>query len=99
MKRKHFIALCALAVLIYPVAGYLNSQYSPGYEELLKGLESCGTFIQAGFKGTTRGHSDYFIVLLSVAVVLLTLVYSIKYLIKPGEGAGHIKHKILNYEC
>ena len=95
MKSKPFIALCAVAVLIYPVAGYLNSQHSPGYEELLKGLESCGTFIQAEFKGTTRGHSDYFIVLLSIAVVLFTLVYSIKYLINPGEGAGHIKHKII----
>ena len=95
MKRKKCIVLCAVAVLIYLFAGYLNSRYSPGYEELLKGLESCGTFIQAGFKSATRGHSDYFIVLLSVAVVLSTLVYSIKYLISPGEGAKHIKYKIL----
>lgn len=98
MSKKRLIGLSALGISIYLAAGYLDSQNTLGYEELLKALESCGTFIQSGFKSTQRGQSDYFVVLISILVVIATLVYSIKYLIWPNEGIDHIKHQIIKQE-
>jgi hypothetical protein len=54
------------------------------------------------FRGLTHGAGpdsrwDYLIVLTAVIVTLLTLYYSIKWLIRPGErAANHIKRFILN---
>lgn len=43
------------------------------------------------------GNWDYIIITIAVVIVLLTLFYSIKWLIKPGEQAtSHIKQIILN---
>lgn len=43
------------------------------------------------------GNWDYVIITIAVIIVLLTLFYSIKWLIKPGEQAkNHIKQIILN---
>ena len=43
------------------------------------------------------GNWDYVIIAIAVMIVLLTLFYSIKWLIKPGEQAkSHIKQIILN---
>lgn len=52
--------------------------------------------------GLTHGRTpdsqwDYVIVLVMVVIVLLTLFYSVKWLIRPGEkSADHIKQFILN---
>lgn len=53
-------------------------------------------------KGITHGAGpdsrwDYLIVWVTVAIVLLTLFFSIKWIIRPGEKSGtHIKRMILN---
>jgi hypothetical protein len=53
-------------------------------------------------RGITHGAGpdsrwDYVIVWIAVAIVVATLFYSIKWLIKPGEKrVGHIKQFILN---
>ncbi|MBS1751169.1 MAG: hypothetical protein JST63_14820 [Bacteroidetes bacterium] len=40
---------------------------------------------------------DYLIVWITVAIVLLTLFFSVKWMIRPGEKSGtHIKRMILN---
>jgi hypothetical protein len=46
-----------------------------------------------------QGSFDYVIVLAAVAVVLFTLVYAIKFLVRPGEReASHIKRIVLNQD-
>ncbi len=56
------------------------------------------------FRGITHGVGpesrwDYLIVLIMVIITLLTLFYSVKWLIRPGEtNAHHIKNFILNNE-
>ena len=46
-----------------------------------------------------QGPEDYIIIWATVAIVLVTLFFSVKWLIKPGEkSADHIKHFILNVE-
>jgi hypothetical protein len=53
-------------------------------------------------KGITHGTGpdsnwDYAIVSAMVVIVVLTLVYTIKYLVKPGEkNQSHIKHTVIN---
>ena len=43
------------------------------------------------------GNLDYVIIFITVVIVLLTLFYSIKWLIRPGEqGKDHIKQIIIN---
>jgi hypothetical protein len=55
-------------------------------------------------KGITHGAGpdsnwDYLIISLMVAIVLVSLYFSINWLIKPGENKQtHIKHTILNFE-
>lgn len=55
-------------------------------------------------KGITHGAGpqsnwDYLIIWAMVAVVLFTLFFSVKWLIRPGEKSnGHIKRFILNNE-
>jgi len=55
-------------------------------------------------RGITHGAGpesnwDYMIVWITVAIVLVTLFFSIKWLIKPGERSeNHIKRFILNNE-
>ena len=42
---------------------------------------------------------DYLAVWVSVAAVLLTLIFTIKFLVKPNEtNSDHIKNSILNFE-
>jgi hypothetical protein len=53
-------------------------------------------------QGITHGTGpdsswDYVIVYMAVAIVLVSLFYSVKWLIKPGEkSSSHIKQFILN---
>ncbi|MEO8569373.1 MAG: hypothetical protein ABI419_09555, partial [Ginsengibacter sp.] len=55
-------------------------------------------------KGITHGAGpggnwDYVIVAIAVAIVLFTLFFSVKWLIRPGEQSqNHIKRLILNNE-
>jgi hypothetical protein len=54
-------------------------------------------------KGITHGSGpqndwDYLIIWVTVAVVLATLFFSLKYLLSPGEKSkNHIKRLVLNY--
>ena len=42
---------------------------------------------------------DYIAVWVSIAAVLLTLIFTIKFLVKPNEkNSDHIKNSILNFE-
>jgi hypothetical protein len=56
----------------------------------------------AVLRGITHGTGpdsnwDYAIVSAMVVIVLITLVYTIKYLVKPGEkNLSHIKHTVIN---
>lgn len=44
-----------------------------------------------------QGQSDFIIIAVAVIIVLFTLVFSIKYLLKPGEDSpGHVKRTILD---
>lgn len=44
-----------------------------------------------------RGQFDWIIVAIIAALTIFTFVYSLKYLVKPGEkGQDHIKNSILN---
>ena len=58
----------------------------------------------APLRGITHGAGpessfDYIIVSVTALVVLFTLAFTIRYLVKPGEGSGeHIKRLILNNE-
>jgi hypothetical protein len=46
-----------------------------------------------------QGNFDYIIVLATVAVVLFALVYSIKFIVRPGEReANHIKRIVLQQD-
>jgi hypothetical protein len=55
-------------------------------------------------RGITHGGGpesrwDYLIVWLAVIITVLTLFYSVKWLIHPGESAStHIKHSILHHD-
>lgn len=43
-----------------------------------------------------QGNSDYVIVIAAALLVLVTLFYAIKFLVRPGErGSNHIKRTIL----
>lgn len=63
--------------------------------------DACKKKQAVAFGGLTHGKTpdsqwDYVIVLVMVVVVLLTLFYSIKWLIRPGERSqDHIKKFIL----
>lgn len=82
---------------------------------LLTMLASSGSFLAmacpvcekqqpAIFRGITHGTGpdsqwDYLIVAVAALVVLITLFYSVKWLIRPGERSqNHIKNLIINAE-
>lgn len=54
-------------------------------------------------RGITHGAGpssnwDYVIVIATVIIVLITLYYTVKWMIKPGEeDANHIKRTVLNF--
>lgn len=44
-----------------------------------------------------QGQIDYYIVFAAIIIVGFTLIFSIKYLMKPGEKRpGHVKNIVLN---
>jgi hypothetical protein len=49
--------------------------------------------------GGPQSNWDYLIISATILIVLATLFFSIKWLVKPGEkSVTHIKHLILNIE-
>ena len=70
--------------------------------EIAMACPACEKQQPAITKGITHGAGpqsnwDWVIIAVITAITLLTLVYSIKFLVKPGEkGANHIKQLILN---
>ncbi len=87
------------AVGLLLINGFLASVYQEyaqlSSKDFASFLSMCGTFIQTGFQSNKPGTWDYFLVILSVQVVLFTSYYSLKYLIVEKEPTDHIKHKIL----
>ncbi|MBS1496787.1 MAG: hypothetical protein JSU03_04340 [Bacteroidetes bacterium] len=85
---KKLIALIAFILARYiGLACPLCEKQQP---KLLQGI-SHGTGPQSQW--------DMVIVWSMVAIVLVTLFYSVKWLVKPGEKSNtHIKHFILNFE-
>jgi len=87
MKRK-------IILLSFVVLGYVQAF----------GCAVCERRQPKLFRGWVHGAGpdsnwDYFIVTLMALVVLATLFYSVKWLLKPGEGQqSHIKRMILNPE-
>lgn len=57
-------------------------------------------FLREMTHGTTpNGNLDFVIVGVTIAIVLFTLAFSIKFLVRPGEkNNNHIKRTILNLE-
>jgi len=55
-------------------------------------------------RGITHGTGpdsqwDYVIIAITVIIVLLSLFYSVKWILRPGEkSANHIKNLIINFE-
>ena len=64
--------------------------------------EVCEKRQPKALRGITHGAGpqsnwDYLIIAVVTLIVLLSLIYSVKYLIRPGEKhQEHIKHTILN---
>lgn len=88
MKHRFFLGLlCWFALLPGAWACELCEAQQP---KILRGLTH-GTGPQGNF--------DYIIVLAAVAVVLITLFYSIKFIVCPGEReADHIKRTVLQQD-
>ncbi|HSQ44200.1 MAG TPA: hypothetical protein VLM16_04335 [Ginsengibacter sp.] len=65
---------------------------------------ACEKLQHAFLKGITHGAGpdgkwDYVIVTIAVFIVLVTLFFSVKWLVKPGEQSqSHIKRLVLNNE-
>lgn len=66
------------------------------YEVLLDGITSCAQVLLPSFESNEKGQADYIIVFISVIVVIYTLFYSVKHLIRPNEQKDHIKNQILD---
>lgn len=66
------------------------------YEVLLDSITSCAQVLMPSFESNEKGQADYIIVFISVIVVLYTLFYSIKHLVRPNEQKNHIKNQILD---
>ena len=85
MKRKYFIT----AILLI-------------YTNIIFACEVCEKNQPAITKGWTHGTGpdsgyDWINITIMSIITLLTLIFSIKFLVKPGEkGENHIKRQILN---
>ncbi|PKP16871.1 MAG: hypothetical protein CVU07_05525 [Bacteroidetes bacterium HGW-Bacteroidetes-23] len=86
MKIKQLLLLLLLFVYQYGIACEACKKQQP-------------KIIQNFTHGTGPGSSwDWVIVSIIAIITLLTLVYSLKYLFKPGEkNSDHIKQSILRF--
>lgn len=88
MKSRLIILLAGLFAL--PLTTKACEACNAGQPEILRGLTH-GTGPQ--------GNMDYVIVAAAIIFVLVTLVYAVKFLVRPGEReADHIKRTILNFD-
>lgn len=73
-------------------------------QTVVRACEICGAQQPEILRGLThgsgpQGNFDYVIVFATIAVVVFTLAYAIKCLVRPGEReAGHIKRIVLEQE-
>ena len=87
MKKR--IAVGVLSLTAFRPAGLACEVCAAQQPEILRGLTH---------GGGPQGNFDYVIVLATLAVVLFTLVYAIKCLVRPGEReATHIKRIVLEH--
>lgn len=87
MKKKIFFIL---ASLFTSAAAFACTACDKQQPKVLKGI-SHGVGPQSQW--------DYLIVSVVAIIVLVSLYYSVKWMIKPGEkSANHIKRTILNFE-
>ncbi|MFZ1664315.1 MAG: hypothetical protein WBO28_08885 [Flavobacteriales bacterium] len=78
----------SLLTLLFSVPMWACEVCEKQQPAVLKGI-SHGTGPQSGW--------DMPIIYVSALIVLVTLIYAVKFLVKPGEGAeDHIKRSILN---
>ena len=75
-----------------------------GLSSPLLACEVCKTQQPKVVQNITHGagpqaESDFIIIAIAIVIVLFTLVFSLKYLLKPGENSpGHVKRIVLeNY--
>ena len=95
-KYRSHIMCISIVIAAYLGAVYMNNNKVYSYEELMNFIASCGNFTKKDFMSTQREESDYFIVIISAFIVVLTLIYSFKFLFRPNESnTNHIKHQIL----
>lgn len=86
MKKIHFLIL----TLLLPLATMACPECERNQPGILKGI---------GHGAGPQQQWDYVIVILTSIIVLISLYYSIKWIIKPGETKpSHIKRKILNFD-
>jgi hypothetical protein len=84
MKRIAFVLFCLVAFCRAAWACEICEAQQP---KILRGLTH---------GGGPQGSFDYIIVLATVAVVLVALVYAIKFIVHPGESEpSHIKRIVL----
>ena len=89
MKRKLLFIMCLMVL---------------GLSSPLLACEVCKSQQPKVFQNIThgagpQGQSDFIIIAVAIVIVLFTLVFSLKYLLKPGEDSpGHVKRTVLeNY--
>lgn len=86
MISKKKITL-TIAALLFGLAAFACPACENAQPEILRGL---------GHGGSPDGNLDYVIVVIMTILVLLTLYYSVKLLVRPGEkSTNHIKRTIL----
>ena len=83
---KKFIAIVAILFISVPtIACPVCEKQQP---KILQGITH---------GGGPQSNWDYLIISVTAVIVLITLFYSIKWLVRPGEkSVTHIKHLILN---
>jgi hypothetical protein len=87
MKKVIIIFLCIIFSKVQVLASAACKEQQPAF---LKGITH---------GPGPDGNFDYIIVVIAILITLLTLYYSIKWLIKPGENnINHIKQSILKYD-
>lgn len=89
------MAVALLGGLVY-TADYIDRTRVYSLEDMSAFLAVCGDYVQTEFTSYKPGFWDYLLVLVCVVVVIYTLYYSVKYMIKPNESNQHIKYRILH---
>lgn len=98
MKKRIIKWTVALIVigLVYWGSYQMAHENEQPYEALWNSITSCAQVLLPSFESNEKGQADYVIVFISIIVVLYTLFYSIKHLVRPNEPKNHIKNQILD---